>query len=154
MNCHSLYSQNAMVSFEYFDFSPKILLFRTHHLWNSTTKMTIFIHTMYLVCKYVLGEQWLIFEWVGWVPYPQVNTLLSHIKPFQKFTGSPWWYIKITFIRLILAVYFQSNNIKRWQVQNVYQLQFIGLVHNLQMNCKIPRFLLLLPFHLLELITN
>ena len=28
----SLYSQNKMVSFEYIDFWPKILLFRTHHL--------------------------------------------------------------------------------------------------------------------------
>ena len=138
MNCHSLYSQNKMVSFGYFYFSQKSCFLGPTIFEIPQPKWQ---YTFILSSKYVLGEQWLIFEWVGWVPYPQVNTLLSHIKPFQKFTGSPWWYIKITFIRLILAVYFQSNSIKRWQVQNVYQLQFIGLAHNLQMNCKIPRFL-------------
>ena len=35
------YSKNTMVSFEYIDFWPKILLFRTHHLWNSTTELII-----------------------------------------------------------------------------------------------------------------
>ena len=59
------------------------------------------------ILRYVGSSQCLIFEWV---PYPRVNTLLSHIKSFQKFTGSPWWYIKNTFIRLILAMYFQSNS--------------------------------------------
>lgn len=59
------------------------------------------------ILRYVRSSQCLIFEWV---PYPRVNTLLSHIKSFQKFTGSPWWYIKNTFIRLILPMYFQSNS--------------------------------------------
>ena len=33
----------TMVSFEYIDFWPKILLFRTCHLWNSTTEL-ILVH--------------------------------------------------------------------------------------------------------------
>ena len=40
-NWCSLYSQNTMVSLEYIDFWPKILLFRTHHLWNSTIELIL-----------------------------------------------------------------------------------------------------------------
>ena len=40
-NWRSPYSQITMVSFEYIDFWPKILLFRTHHLWNSTTELIL-----------------------------------------------------------------------------------------------------------------
>ena len=41
-NCYSLHSRNTVVvSFECVEFWPKMLLFRTHHLWNSTTEMTL-----------------------------------------------------------------------------------------------------------------
>ena len=35
-NCHSLYSQNKMISSQYVDFWPKMFLFRIHHLSNLT----------------------------------------------------------------------------------------------------------------------
>ena len=35
------YSQNTMISFEYIDFWPKILLFRTHHHKNSTIELIL-----------------------------------------------------------------------------------------------------------------
>ena len=38
-NCHSLYSQNMIVSIEYVDFWSKIMLFRIHHCKNSATKL-------------------------------------------------------------------------------------------------------------------
>ena len=46
MNWCSPYSQNTMVSFEYIDFWPKILLFRTHHLYNSTTELILVYKSM------------------------------------------------------------------------------------------------------------
>ena len=49
LECHIVdtFSQNTMISFEYVDFWPTILLFRTHHLWNSTTKRTFMCITWY-----------------------------------------------------------------------------------------------------------
>ena len=38
MNHNSLTDSLKKISFEYVDSWPKILLFRTHHLWNSTTE--------------------------------------------------------------------------------------------------------------------
>ena len=35
-NCHSLYSQNKMISSQYVDFWPKMFLFRIHHISNLT----------------------------------------------------------------------------------------------------------------------
>ena len=40
-NWRSPYSQNTMVSFEYIDFWPKTLLFKTHHLQSSTTELIL-----------------------------------------------------------------------------------------------------------------
>ena len=40
-NWCSPYSQNTMFSFEYISFLPKILLFRNHHLKNSTTELIL-----------------------------------------------------------------------------------------------------------------
>ena len=37
-----LYSQNTTISFAYVDFWPNILLFRTHHLWNSTAELILY----------------------------------------------------------------------------------------------------------------
>ena len=45
-NGHSLYSQNTMASFEYVDFWPKILPYSTHHLWNSTTELTLSVQML------------------------------------------------------------------------------------------------------------
>ena len=40
-NFHSLCSQNTIIFFEFVDSGPQILLFRTHHLWNFTTELTL-----------------------------------------------------------------------------------------------------------------
>ena len=40
-NCHSLTEFFNFFSFEYVDSWPKILLFRTHHLWNYTTELIL-----------------------------------------------------------------------------------------------------------------
>ena len=44
-NCKSS-TDFAKKSFEYVNSWPKILLFRTHHLWNSTTKLITYVTTL------------------------------------------------------------------------------------------------------------
>ena len=43
-----------MVSFKCIDFWPKILLFRTHHLWNSTTELILTYISLFIKYLYVL----------------------------------------------------------------------------------------------------
>ena len=58
-NWCSPYSQNTTVSFEHVNSWAKSLHFRTHHLWNSTTELTLLcnFYVMTLVVLLVLSHE-------------------------------------------------------------------------------------------------
>ena len=43
-------------SFEYVHSLPKVLLFRTHHLWNSTTELTLIYINTYLLTRFIKSD--------------------------------------------------------------------------------------------------
>ena len=47
----------------YVDNWPKILLFRTHHLWNSTNKLTFLLACIYAKCKLLDAQIKFLVPW-------------------------------------------------------------------------------------------
>ena len=54
------YLQNTMVSFEHVDSWAKSLLFRTHHLWNSTTELTLSVEGIKIVHNFRVSDRWYV----------------------------------------------------------------------------------------------
>ena len=63
----------------YVDFWPKILLFRTHHLWNFTTEL-ILIHIPYPDTFSNLND---LVHHIGWLSFHGQKSLLLN-KPIQR----------------------------------------------------------------------
>ena len=111
-NCHSSTEFFNFFSFELVDSWPKILLFRTHHLWNSTTEL-ILMKSKETSCEKsapsesisthygILHVMWSIFEYkVFYEIGLWVNLLVKSIKnvhPLHTVSFSQLWLSIIPF---------------------------------------------------------
>ena len=96
------------ISFEHVDSWAKSLLFRTHHLWNSTTELTLL---------YLAIEIDAIFHLLSWIDTSGINIIYSslerrHYKLFHEISLNlrmSWldWYC-IFFTPFFTAVYNQA----------------------------------------------
>ena len=136
-NWSSPYSQNTMVSFDYIDFWPKILLFKTHHLWNSTTELILIVSSqcswLYNSFRRIFVEDlWKIFRRIFSDNFRSIfqrifqrissdNFSEDFSEEFVRFFGN-FWYLTIGEIHQFstdnLAIYLmQIESFDRWFTQ-------------------------------------